>query len=66
MADKQPSQTADQTPAQAAKAAEAARKQARLSRALKANMARRKGQARARAVEDGSTGKAPGAQHKED
>ena len=41
-----------QTSAQTAKAAEAARKQARLSQALKANMARRKGQARARASED--------------
>ncbi|KIN71161.1 hypothetical protein [Sulfitobacter guttiformis] len=53
MANKEPpqtrNQTCDPTPAQAAKSAHAARKQARLSQALKANMARRKGQARARA-----------------
>ena len=62
MADKDPSQT----PAETAKAAQAARKQARLSQALKANMARRKGQARARAPESGTTGTAQDAQHKED
>jgi hypothetical protein len=64
MADKQP----PQTPSQSAKAAAAARKQARLSEALKANMARRKGQARARATEGQSiaTGTAQHAPHKED
>ena len=76
MADKQLSQTPDQTLAQSAKAEQAARKQARLSQALKANMARRKGQARARAIEsdnsDGAqdasnnSGTAQDAQHKED
>ena len=54
MADKQPSQPQAQT----AKAEQAARKQARLSQALKANMARRKGQARARAVEGDNSGSA--------
>ncbi|MEQ6204336.1 hypothetical protein ABMC88_14955 [Sulfitobacter sp. HNIBRBA2951] len=44
MAEQEPSQT----PAQKAKAAEAARKQERLRAALKSNMARRKTQARAR------------------
>lgn len=61
MADKQPSQMM-------AKAAEAARKQARLSQALKANMARRKTQARARAQdsqEGSTTGSAQTAQDKE-
>ena len=64
MADKQP----PIPPAQTAKAAAAARKQARLSQALKANMARRKGQARARANEgqDMTTGNAQNAPHKED
>ena len=64
MADKPSSRIPAQTP----KAAEAARKQARLSQALKANMARRKGQARARAAEDEdeSSGTAQDAQHKED
>jgi hypothetical protein len=64
MADKQSSQT----PAQTAKAAEAARKQARLSQALKSNMARRKTQARARATdapEGSTTGTAQTAQDKE-
>lgn len=56
MADKQSSQTPMQTPAQTAKAEQAARKQARLAQALKSNMARRKSQARARsAVLDGDT-----------
>ncbi|MBB3995209.1 hypothetical protein GGR95_002861 [Sulfitobacter undariae] len=57
-----------QKPAQTPKAEEAARKQARLSQALKANMARRKGQARARAAdaEEGAhTGKAQIAQQKD-
>lgn len=61
MADKHPSQMT-------AKAAEAARKQARLSQALKANMARRKTQARARAAdpqEGSTTGTAQTAQDKE-
>jgi hypothetical protein len=64
MADKKPSQT----PAQKAKAEEAARKQARLSQALKANMARRKGQARARSadIQEGTqTGSAQDVQKKE-
>ncbi|WP_299028092.1 hypothetical protein [uncultured Sulfitobacter sp.] len=64
MADKEHSQT----PAQSAKAEEAARKQARLSQALKANMARRKGQARARAADvtqSASTGSAQDAENKE-
>ena len=61
MADKQPSQTRDQSLAQTARAAEAARKKARLAQALKANMARRKGQARARAPESGITDSAQGA-----
>ncbi|UWR26029.1 hypothetical protein K3757_16495 [Sulfitobacter sp. S223] len=64
MADKQSSHTPAQTP----KAAEAARKQARLSQALKANMARRKTQARARATdtsEGSTTGTAQTAQDKE-
>jgi hypothetical protein len=55
MADKQPPRSiapaSDQPSANAAKAAATARKQARLADALKANMARRKGQARARAVD---------------
>jgi len=52
-------QTPSQTPAQKAKAAEAARKQERLRSALKANMARRKTQARARKAPDtGSAGEA--------
>jgi len=56
MADKQSSHTPMQTPAQTAKAEQAARKQARQAQALKANMARRKSQARARsAVPDGDT-----------
>jgi len=57
-----------QTPAQKAKAEEAARKQARLSQALKANMARRKGQARARradAQEGTQTGSAADAPQKD-
>ena len=64
MADKQPPISQPQS----AKAAAAARKQARLSQALKANMARRKGQARARANEgqDMTTGNAQNAPHKED
>jgi hypothetical protein len=66
MADKQSSPTPAPTLAQTPKAAEAARKQARLAQALKANMARRKGQARARAPEDEPTGTAQDAQHKED
>ncbi|MEH6523031.1 hypothetical protein [Sulfitobacter sp.] len=64
MVDKKPSQT----PAQTAKAEEAARKQARLSQALKANMARRKGQARARNAdtqESAQTGSAQDVQEKE-
>ncbi len=64
MADKKHSQT----PSQTAKAEEAARKQARLSQALKANMARRKGQARARSAgvqESAQTGSAQGAQQEE-
>jgi len=64
MADEQ----APLTPAQVAKAADAARKNARLRNALKANMARRKSQARARAGGDLSntqTGSAPDAPHKE-
>jgi hypothetical protein len=54
---------------QTAKAAQAARKQARLSDALKANMARRKGQARARAADapgTAQTDSAQDAQNKED
>ncbi|MCX7567313.1 hypothetical protein OS189_13250 [Sulfitobacter sp. F26169L] len=64
MADKESSQT----PAQIAKAAQAARKQARLSQALKANMARRKGQARARSAgneESADTGSVQNTQNKE-
>tara|TARA_B110000908_G_C10109757_1_gene382480 strand:- start:568 stop:798 length:231 start_codon:yes stop_codon:yes gene_type:complete len=61
MADKQHSQASNQTVTQTAKAAAAARKQARLSQALKANMARRKGQARARASEGENLGSAQGA-----
>ncbi|MEP2919139.1 hypothetical protein [Sulfitobacter sp.] len=56
-------QTPSQTPAQKAKAAEAARKQERLRAALKANMARRKTQARARNAPD--TGSAGAASQKE-
>jgi hypothetical protein len=69
MADKQRPLPPDQTSAQTAKAAEAARKQARLADALKANMARRKGQARARAADDegkgAPTGTARAAQQKD-
>jgi hypothetical protein len=64
MADKQSSQT----PSQVGKAAQAARKQARLAQALKENMARRKSQARARvsgAAEGTPTGTAQTAQHKD-
>jgi hypothetical protein len=64
MVDKQSSQT----PSQLGKAAQAARKQARLSQALKENMARRKSQARARvadAPEDTPTDIAQTAQHKD-
>jgi hypothetical protein len=68
MADKQSSQTPIQTPAQIGKAEQAARKQARLAQALKANMARRKSQARARNAapdEDTPTGTAQTAHDKE-
>lgn len=68
MADKQLPLNAELTRGQTAKAAEAARKQARLSQALKANMARRKGQARARdaQAQDGTaTGNATDAQNKD-
>ncbi|WP_299565743.1 hypothetical protein [uncultured Sulfitobacter sp.] len=61
MADKTP----PQTPAQKAKAEQAARREARLKQALKANMTRRKMQARARAGADTPTGNARDAQDKE-
>jgi hypothetical protein len=66
MADKDSPRPPLPASAQTAKAQAAARKQARLSQALKANMARRKGQARARAADGTTTGTAQGAQDKED